>query len=441
MSVNTDIQAYLKKYYNYTLAVDGDMGPSTLKCIKNMLKDNGVSCASWSSARLLVGAEQVLYRSEGIDTGPLDGFSGPLLKQARDVYQYKVQVDWRDRKETQDKWSGTQAASLAELGPETFYRTLFMVILTEATARGIHNATVIAHLGAAQASLETGYGKSVVVNNIYGIKGTGPAGSINAMTHEEVHGTKIPMTQTFRAYHNVAECAEDYLDVLQKNQRYAKLFEANTPEEAMLLQGKTGYSTYSEYGTDLLQIYRKYGMGIDAPEAKTKILVTTSPRLTLDKSKSLLWPRQRDVENFYGPAGENQDECQLPFPMKLSWDLETEVHRYTCHKKVKAPMERIWNNVLEAYGIDKIRELRLDLFGGCLNVRKMRGGSNNSMHSWGVAVDIDPDHNEMKSGKGTAPMNGADYDRYWQIIYNEGAISLGKEADMDFMHWQFARLH
>ena len=44
----------------------------------------------------------------------------------------------------------------------------------------------------------------------------------------------------------------------------------------------------------------------------------------------------------------------------------------------------------------EIHRLRLDVWGGCLNVRKMRGGTRNSMHSWGIALDYDPQNNQLK---------------------------------------------
>jgi len=111
-----------------------------------------------------------------------------------------------------------------------------------------------------------------------------------------------------------------------------------------------------------------------------------------------------------------------------------------CHFKVAKPMTKIFTNTLDYYGEARIRELGLDLFGGCLNVRKMRGGTRYSMHSWGIAVDIDPANNRLRWTKARARLARKEYEPFWRIVEAQGAISLGRTRNMDYMHFQFARL-
>lgn len=165
-----------------------------------------------------------------------------------------------------------------------------------------------------------------------------------------------------------------------------------------------------------------------------------APKIVVAPKKTYSWPRQSECEDFYGEVGTSQVKCQLPFTMVLAWDTGTKLTSYSCHKLVKEPMERIWNRVYEHYGYDKIVDLRLHMFGGCLNVRKMRGGSSWSMHAWGIAVDIDPERNALHMNKNQASLSKSAYDKYWEFIYDEGAIGLGPERDFDWMHWQFAKL-
>lgn len=153
------------------------------------------------------------------------------------------------------------------------------------------------------------------------------------------------------------------------------------------------------------------------------------------------WPKQdyTSMVNFYGPVGENMTQLELPYAMKLAWDTGTVVKKISCNQKCTKAIYSIFEKTLNVYGKD-IPKLRLDLFGGCVNVRKMRGGSSWSIHSWGAAVDMDPDNNQLKWGKDRASFAKPVYNDYWKIVEAEGATSLGRSRNFDWMHFQFADL-
>lgn len=153
-----------------------------------------------------------------------------------------------------------------------------------------------------------------------------------------------------------------------------------------------------------------------------------------------VWPRQSDVPAFYGKVGENQVSLDLPYPMRIAWDVNTTVKRITCHKLVAESLKRIFQRTFDHYGYNRIRELGLDLFGGCLNVRKMRGGKSYSMHSWGIAIDLDPERNQLRMTNAQANFARPEYDAFWAIVEDEGWVSLGRERNYDWMHFQAARL-
>lgn len=157
-------------------------------------------------------------------------------------------------------------------------------------------------------------------------------------------------------------------------------------------------------------------------------------------NKSILWPKQSEMDSFFGPVGTQQTSLVLPYAMRIAWEPEQTVRKITCHEKVAAPLERIFKRALDHYGEGGIRELRLDMYGGCLNVRKMRGGSAMSMHSWGTAVDLDPDRNQLKWGRDLATLDDAPYAAFWNFVEAEGGVSLGRARNYDWMHFQFARL-
>jgi len=126
----------------------------------------------------------------------------------------------------------------------------------------------------------------------------------------------------------------------------------------------------------------------------------------------------------------------LPYPMRLAWDLNTKVSRMSCHKLVTDKFLAVFDDLLKHYGYAKIVELGIDLFGGCFNFRKMRGGSDWSRHSWGLAVDLDPARNLLKETSKTARFARPEYKPMIDIFYKHGFVSLGKEKGYDFMHFE-----
>ncbi len=102
--------------------------------------------------------------------------------------------------------------------------------------------------------------------------------------------------------------------------------------------------------------------------------------------------------------------------------------------------EELLRMLVEHYGIQEIQRLRLDLLGGCLNVRTMRGGRRYSLHSWGIAVDYDPERNRLKWGRDRASFAQPEYDPWWKLWEEEGWVSLGRHRNFDWMHIQAARL-
>jgi hypothetical protein len=126
----------------------------------------------------------------------------------------------------------------------------------------------------------------------------------------------------------------------------------------------------------------------------------------------------------------------LPFPMRLAWDTESVVNKMRCHKLVSGRFLAVFNELLRVYGYAKIKELGIDLFGGCFNFRKMRGGNDWSKHSWGIAIDLDPGRNQLKETSKTARFARPEYKAMIDIFYKHGFISLGREKNYDWMHFE-----
>jgi hypothetical protein len=129
----------------------------------------------------------------------------------------------------------------------------------------------------------------------------------------------------------------------------------------------------------------------------------------------------------------------LPYPMKLAWDLDTKVSKMRCHKLAAEPFLNVFNDLLAHYGLNEIERLGIDLFGGCFNYRKMRGGTSWSAHAWGIAVDLDPARNKLKETAKTARFARPEYQPMIDIFYRHGFISLGIEKGYDWMHFELRK--
>lgn len=125
-----------------------------------------------------------------------------------------------------------------------------------------------------------------------------------------------------------------------------------------------------------------------------------------------------------------------PYPLRIAWDTDTTTSRVRCHKDIADNLLAVFNDLLSHYGSARIKELGIDLFGGCFNYRKMRGGASWSKHAWGIAVDLDPARNTLKETKRTARFARPEYKPMIDIFYKHGFISLGVEKDYDWMHFE-----
>lgn len=147
----------------------------------------------------------------------------------------------------------------------------------------------------------------------------------------------------------------------------------------------------------------------------------------------------KEIKKIYGQPNEEGTylvTIDLPYPMRLAWDKKVKVKKMRCHKLVAQDFLNVFNELLDTYGYEKIVELGIDLFGGCFNFRAMRGGSDWSTHSWGIAIDLDPERNKLKETDRTARFARPEYKEMIDIFYKHGFISLGVEKNYDWMHFQ-----
>lgn len=157
------------------------------------------------------------------------------------------------------------------------------------------------------------------------------------------------------------------------------------------------------------------------------------------------WPRdtggQGDMRNFYGQPGSPPiRKVQCPWTLRLAWDKAVTMRQVGVHARVADSVGEVFEKVHAHYGEPELKRLRLDLFGGCFMARRKRGGSSWSTHAWAVALDWDPERNQLKWGRDRATLDDRAYDFWWHAWEAEGWVSLGRSRNFDWMHVQAARL-
>lgn len=135
---------------------------------------------------------------------------------------------------------------------------------------------IFASIKIAQAILESAWGTSRLAkeaNNLYGIKGTGPAGSITVETKEynAEKGWRTIET-TFKKYHDVQESVRDHTSFLLVKPRYKDVFSAQSYQEAAEALQNAGYATDPTYANKLKNIiksneYDKIDRAVKAEQA------------------------------------------------------------------------------------------------------------------------------------------------------------------------------
>jgi hypothetical protein len=148
---------------------------------------------------------------------------------------------------------------------------------------------------------------------------------------------------------------------------------------------------------------------------------------------------QQIIEKYGKPDDDGSDylvTLNLPYPMRLAWDKDTSVSKIRCHRLIKDELSAVFSDLLAHYGLSELQRLGIDLFGGCFSFRKMRGGNDWSRHSWAIAIDLDPARNGLRATAKTAQFAKPEYKPMIDIFYKYGFISLGREKNYDWMHFE-----
>jgi hypothetical protein len=118
----------------------------------------------------------------------------------------------------------------------------------------------------------------------------------------------------------------------------------------------------------------------------------------------------------------------------ILWDIPTELEigvipkRLYCNKDLVGPLTQAFKNLIST---GKIAELRT--WDGCFNIRKKRGLSSMSLHSWGIAIDV----NAAWNGLGKEPVLSV---AFVKCFTDAGFDWGGTWKRKDGMHFQLSKI-
>ncbi|MBV9354660.1 MAG: glucosaminidase domain-containing protein [Chloroflexi bacterium] len=142
--------------------------------------------------------------------------------------------------------------------PEAFVRSITPYAAQLSRETGIPVGALVG-----MACNETGYGRYAAGNNLFGIKGTGPAGSITSRTWEDYGQGPVTINDSFRAYHDPGESFRDFGQLITTSPRYAGAVGQDSVPGFVGAIIKAGYATDPTYVQKITSIAIQYQPVID----------------------------------------------------------------------------------------------------------------------------------------------------------------------------------
>lgn len=138
------------------------------------------------------------------------------------------------------------------------------------------------------------------------------------------------------------------------------------------------------------------------------------------------WPDASALREFYGDPAVEDNLVTVVAPVALFYEGK-QVTRLTCHRKVASSLLRALSAAHSAApGV-------VEIYDGCYNPRRMRGGSSWSLHAWGAAIDLDAENNGNRVHWPTAASMPFSV---MEAFAREGWLAAGAFWSRDAMHFQ-----
>jgi flagellum-specific peptidoglycan hydrolase FlgJ len=161
------------------------------------------------------------------------------------------------------RYSRSQAAPSTASAPGTSAQQAFITSVAPGALAAQRQYGIPAAVTIAQAIDESGWGQSQLAtqdNNLFGIKGTGPAGSVLRATQEYENGQMVTVNAPFRVYSNVAQSITDHSLLLATGSAYQQAMADRRSPDAFANDLTGVYATDPNYGATLITIMRQYNL-------------------------------------------------------------------------------------------------------------------------------------------------------------------------------------
>ena len=147
---------------------------------------------------------------------------------------------------------------------------------------------------------------------------------------------------------------------------------------------------------------------------------------------------QKNVKAEYGELDDWEaynTRVKVPKGVNMTFN-GTRVRYVRLHDKVAMNFHNAFKEVVQVYGSEKLKDLRINIFDGSYVRRLKRNGTTHSLHSWGIAFDLDAANNQLKWGRDKAAFAKKEYSELLNIMKKYGFYNLGAEKNYDYMHFQ-----
>lgn len=91
----------------------------------------------------------------------------------------------------------------------------------------------------------------------------------------------------------------------------------------------------------------------------------------------------------YGPP--EKEAAMVLWDVPAFLEIGVIPKRLYCNRDMVAPLTRAFENLIKTGAVKELKT-----WDGCFNIRKKRGGDSYSLHSWGLAVDLNSSHNQFR---------------------------------------------